>query len=88
MPILISGENTALSFKYLNKSSADKLYVVASDGAVKDTLFIEGVSDAWKQTQFLLNKFIGKEISFNFSRFVMFQNILLSLRGDLNIFVH
>ncbi len=67
MPILISGENTALSFKYFNKSTADKLYVVASDGAVQDTLFIEGVTDAWKQTQCLLNEFIGKEISFKFS---------------------
>ena len=73
MPILISGENTALSFKYLNKSSADKLYVVASDGAVKDTLFIEGVSDAWKQTHCLLNKFIVKKISFKFSPFLCFK---------------
>ncbi len=87
MPILISGENTALSFKYFNKSTADKLYVVASDGAVQDTLFIEGVSDAWKQTHCLLNKFIVKKISFKFSPFFMFQNILLSLHGDLNIFV-
>lgn len=85
---MIFGENTALSFKYFNKSSADKLYVVASDGAVQDTLFIEGVTDAWKQTQCLLNKFISKKISFKFSPFFMFQNILLPLRGDLNIFVH
>ena len=73
MPILISGENTALSFKYFNKSTADKLYVVASDGAVQDTLFIEGVSDAWKQTHCLLNKFIVKKISFKFSPFLCFK---------------